>query len=115
MSTASRKGYSAEHAIELLLNERGLDATRPRAGRAQDCGDFGGVPMVISAKNWADLRLATWVTDLERLVLNADARSGVVWHKRKGRGDPRDWYVTTTGRLYLPLLDLASDAGWDLL
>lgn len=117
MSTASRRGYAGERPIEELLQGlgyRGVD--RPRAGRPRDCGDFGGVPLVISAKNRATLALAEWVCDLESQVVNAGARSGVVWHKKRGKADPRDWYVTTSGRLFLPMLaELYRLPGWELL
>lgn len=114
MSTSSRKGYAGERPIEELLLAEGYNGVyRPRAGRARDCGDLGGLPVVISAKNHGRLALAEWVTDLESQVVHAGLRSGVVWHKKRGRGDPRDWYVTTTGRLFLPLLALAANA-WEL-
>lgn len=115
MSASGKKGYMGERPIEELLQglgHHGVD--RPRAGRARDCGDFGGVPMVISAKNRASLELSTWVSELETQVINAGARSGVVWHKKKGKADPRDWYVTTNGRLFLPMLELAY-AHWEEL
>lgn len=115
MSSNSRKGYAGERPIELLLQEHGLPgADRPRAGRQRDCGDFGGVPLVISAKNHGRLDLAGWVSDLESQVVNAGANSGVVWHKKRGKSDPRDWYVTTSGRLFLPILGLLR-LHWELL
>lgn len=103
MSTASRKGYVAEHAVEELLLAEGYPVYRPRAGAARDCGDLGSVPLVLSVKNHARIELSTCVNDLARLVGNAGANSGVVWHKKKGAASPLDWYVSTSGRLFLPI------------
>lgn len=105
MSRASRLGYAGERPIETLLTERGRHVWRPRAGQPHDTGDIHGAPVVISAKNWARLDLAGWVSDLEAQVVNAGARSGVVWHKKRGKSSPLDWYCTTSGRLFLPILD----------
>lgn len=107
MSASSRKGYAGERPLEVLLTERGRHVWRPRAGAPHDTGDLHGVPLVISAKNHARLDLAGWVSDVEAMAVAAGLRSGVVWHKKKGKGNPLDWYVTTSGRLFLPLLDLA--------
>lgn len=110
VSRNSRLGYSAEHAVEMWLRAAtGAYCFRPRAGGVSDTGDIHGLPLVISVKNHADLRLAEWVTDLERMLANTQkvwpaVASGVVIHKRRGRGNVDDWYVTTTGRLAMPLL-----------
>jgi hypothetical protein len=104
VSANAKKGYSAEHAVEALLTDRGYSVYRPRAGRQRDTGDLAGLPTVISVKNHVTLHLAEWVGDLESMVVAANVGTGVLWHKRRGKGDPRDWYVTTSGRLFLPLL-----------
>jgi hypothetical protein len=108
VSRNSKLGYAGERPIEVLLQERGvLAAARPRAGRQRDCGDISGAPLVLSVKNVKHQELAKHVTELESMVLNAGVSTGVLWHKRRGKGSPLDWYVTTSGRLFLPLLDLA--------
>ena len=38
------------------------------------------------------------------MVRRTEFNAGVVWHKRPGKGHPRDWYVTTSGGLYLPFM-----------
>lgn len=106
MSANSRKGYRAEHDIEVLL-ERTFPRhviARPRAGAVADKGDISGLPAVISIKDHARLELSGWVNDLPAMCRAAKTDTGVVWHKRRGKGDPLDWYVTTTGRLLLPML-----------
>lgn len=105
MSAASKKGYGAEHAMELLEQERGLMVWRPRAGAPRDRGDIGGLPLVQSVKNRGELKLSTWVGEMESMVVHAGVRTGVVIHKRRGKG-PMDWYVTTNVRLWLPVLDI---------
>lgn len=109
MSANSRKGYSAERAIEVMLQNMGRHAYRPRAGAAKDCGDIGGQPYVISVKNHGRLALAEWVSDAEAMAVNARLRSAVVWHKKRGKADPREWYVTMSGRLFLPWHELATE------
>lgn len=104
MSYASRKGYSAERAVELLVREHVPTSYRPRAGQLHDVGDISGIPLVISVKNHARLELSTWVTQLERMVGHAGVDTGVVWHKRAGIAHPDGWYVTTSGRLFVPLM-----------
>ena len=109
MSYASGRGYRAEHYVEMFLQERGVACYRPRAGRQADVGDLGGVPIVVSIKDHVSVSLGTWTTDLQRMVNASDAETGVVWHKRKGSTDPRRWYVTTTGELFLPFYDAYSE------
>lgn len=104
MSASSRKGYRGEAAVlRMLADELGGDYYRPRAGKRQDCGDIAGLPTVHSVKNCKRLDLSAWVDDLADMCANARQDAGVIWAHRKGCGDPRDWYVITTGRLYLPV------------
>jgi hypothetical protein len=106
MGTASRKGYAGERPIEEYLQWRYGRGYRPRAGQPHDVGDIGGVPLVVSAKNHARLSLSTWVDEMSEMVVSANLETGVVWHKRKGKASPSAWYVTTTGALFEPMLDL---------
>lgn len=101
MSYEHRRGYRAERAVEVLLADHG--AYRPRAGRHDDVGDIGGVPLVISVKNHRAMELSTWVDEMAAMVARSNLDTGVVWHTRRMKGDPRAWYVTTTGDLFLPL------------
>lgn len=106
MSANSAKGYRAEHDIEVMLagNFSHHVIARPRAGAQLDRGDISGLPAVISIKDHARMELSSWVNDLEGMCRAARVDTGVVWHKRRGKGSPLDWYVTTTGRLFLPML-----------
>jgi hypothetical protein len=107
VSEASRKGYRAEHALEDLEQARGLMVWRPRAGRARDCGDLAGLPLVQSVKDRGTMALGVWMTELESQVVHAGTQTGFVIHKRRGKG-VQNWYVTTTVRLWLPVLDLCA-------
>lgn len=110
MGRNHRLGYDAERAVEVMWNERGRPVMRPRAGAAQDVGDLVGLPIVQSIKNWNHLALSEWVSDMEDQVGHAGLHTGVVWHKRRGKASPLDWYVTTSGRYALPLLEAYCDA-----
>lgn len=104
MSTASRLGYDAERASQLWLQDNlGHPLYRPRAGSVEDLGDLLGLPMTVSVKNHRSLALAQWVTDMETQAARNNHDAGIVIHKRRGKGSPDHWYVTTTGRMWLPM------------
>lgn len=104
MSRESKKGYSAEHALEETLKACGFPlAYRPRAGRHDDVGDLAGLPIVISVKNHASLTLAQWVDEANAMGDRED-KLAVVWHKRRLHASPREWYVTMDGQTFLAFL-----------
>lgn len=109
MSTNSRKGYDAEHKIEVLLQQRyptiAANILRPRAGAPNDKGDIHGLPVVISVKNWVEPSLGPWVNEMQAMCRNAHKGVGVVWHKRRGKGKPEDWYVTMDEQSWEALTD----------
>lgn len=106
MSASKRKGTSAESAVVLYLRESGWPYVERRACRgARDCGDVAGiVGLVIEVKNCTEQKLGTWVDEANRERDNDGAWAGVVWHKRRGRGKPGDWYVTMDGATFVRLL-----------
>jgi hypothetical protein len=106
VSYATQKGYRAERAVELWLYAHGY-ATYPAARpypRPSDFGDHQGLPLVLSTKDRRDLTLAKYVDELETIVERSPFGTGAVIHKRAGRGSPGQWYVTMSGRLWLPQL-----------
>jgi hypothetical protein len=103
-SRSARLGYDGEHAVELYLNNHGIEVYRPRAGSARDKGDLVGAGVVISVKNWGNLALAEWLNALPAMCRNARLPVGVVWHKRRNRASPGEWYVTMNGATFLTLL-----------
>lgn len=110
MSRNSRLGYDGERAVEVLWNERGRPVMRPRAGAAKDIGDLVGLPIVQSVKNWGSLDLPRWVRGMQDQMVNAGLPVGVVWHKRRGKASPLDWYVTTSGLVAVELIEAYCDA-----
>lgn len=121
MSASKRKGTAAETAIVNYLRTMGFTQAERRAlnGNA-DRGDIAGIPgVVIEAKNCARQELAAWLDEAEVEAENDRAHLGVVWHKRRGRGNPGSWFVTMNGTEFVWLLRLAmgmpdlEDAGLD--
>lgn len=109
MSKNSSKGYVAERAIEVLLQQRyprlAENILRPRAGAMRDKGDIHGLPVVISVKNWVEPTLGPWVDQMNTMCGWAGKGVGVVWHKRRGKSDPKEWWVTTDTMSYDLLRD----------
>ena len=107
------KGTAAETAIVNYLRELGVDAHRHALHGTQDVGDIliPGSGVVIEVKAHRDMALAAWVDECETERQNAAARwpgsrvaLGIVWHKRRGKGDPRDCYCTLPGWQMVELL-----------
>ncbi len=108
MSKSKRKGTAAESAVVSYLQGNGYpDCERRSLSGVLDRGDVAGMrSLVIEVKDHARLELSQWVEEAERERANAGASHGVVWHKRRGRGSPADWYVTMTGEQFLRFLHL---------
>jgi hypothetical protein len=113
VSASKRKGTSAESAVVDHLQAAGYPAERRALSGAKDRGDVAGVRtrigrIVIEVKNCAQMALGAWVDEANVERDNDDAVIGAVWHKRRGKGSPLDWYVTMDGDTFLKLLDAAS-------
>jgi hypothetical protein len=106
MSSSKDKGTRAETAIARFLQAVGFKHAERRAlNGTQDRGDIAGLPgIVIEVKNCARQELAAWVTEAETERDRDGASLGVVWHKRRGKADPRDWFVTMSGLQFAHLL-----------
>lgn len=113
MSYTSAKGYRGEVAVLDLLGRYSPDLYRPRAGNPHDKGDILGGPMVHSVKNCNAFDLAYWVDSMAGMVANANRETGVVWAHRRGKAHAMDYYVITSGRLFVPLyLAYLDSKGW---
>jgi hypothetical protein len=107
VSKSKAKGTSAEVAIRDYLRENGYPYCErlPTEG-ARDRGDLTGIDpsVVVEIKNCKTMDLAGWLKEVEVEKANAKARIGAIWHKRRGKGSPADWYVTMSGEDFLRLL-----------
>ena len=77
---------------------------------ALDKGDIAGLRVhgkriVIEAKNTTRINLAGWVTEAETERINDGALAAFVIHKRHGRTNPLDQYVTCTVRELIALIN----------
>ena len=103
-ATSRRKGNRAEVDVVNLLRSHGYDVETSRSARggyqsgADILGDF---PMVIEVKNQAKLDLAGWWAQAS---YQANGALPVVIHKRVGKSDPAEWWVTMDVQTLLRLL-----------
>jgi hypothetical protein len=119
VSAAKAKGTAAETAVVRFLQANGYPHAERRAlAGAQDRGDVAGIPgLVIEVKAAARMELAAWLDEAAResdplhlRVCQENDQVGVVWHKRRGKGSPGDWYVTMDGWAFIALLERWTDA-----
>lgn len=85
--------YLAEHVDDRIDR-------RVKTG-AKDKGDIAGLRhmgqrVVIECKNTSRINLGTWSTETEIQRGNDDAGVGLIVHKRHGKGQPQDQWVTLT-------------------
>lgn len=108
MANASKaKGTAAETAVvEYLKKAWGRPYVERRTLSGQnDRGDIAGIPgVVIEVKAEKSLKLSEWTKEADIERLNDGAHVGAVWHKRVGKTDPGQWYVTMTGAQFAYLL-----------
>jgi len=106
------KGAAAERASCDYLNLRGIEAERVPAGATLDRGDLW-IPdknwPAVQVKNHARLDLSGWVDDVAIQAANANRNAGIVIHKRRGKGNPGSWYVTSTLDAFVTLLKGAAN------
>jgi hypothetical protein len=104
------KGSSFERLAADYLKANGFPfADRRVKNGAKDKGDIGGVhihgqSVVIEAKNTARISLGTWATEAEQERVNDKALAGVILHKRHGKGQAGDQWVTLTLRDLVAIL-----------
>lgn len=113
VNRSKQRGTAAESAVVACLQANGFPAAERRAlAGANDKGDVGGISnTVIEVKDCARQELAAWLDEAAQEAVNARARIYAVWHKRKKKGDPKRWYVTTDGEVFLRLLEAATEKG----
>lgn len=104
---SKQKGTAAESAVRDYLRASGwIYAERLPLSGSKDRGDITGVDpgLVIEVKACNAMDLGGWLRELDAEVVNANADLGVVWHKRRGKSSPADWFVTMTGDDFVQLL-----------
>ena len=93
-SSSRRKGARAEQAVARWLRANGWAARTSRSAQGVQGGAdiITDCPLSLEVKDHARMELAAW---LEQAVAQAEpGRPGVVLHKRRGKGNPGDWYAT---------------------
>lgn len=115
MTNANKaKGSRAERQVADYLVGSGLLVERIPAGATLDRGDLwveGTVMPTIDVKDHKEITLAAWVDRANEQAENAGRPFGAVWHKRRGKGSPGDWYVTLSGASFAHLLNRVRRAG----
>ena len=100
--SARQAGTKFETDIAKYLNEHVDDRIERRTlGGNKDRGDIGGLRhmgqrVVIECKNTSRINLGTWINEAHTAMGNDDAGAGIIVHKRHGKGQPGDQWVTTT-------------------
>lgn len=108
--TARQAGTTFERLIADYLAEHIDDRIDRRAKTgSKDRGDIGGLRsmgqrIVVECKDVARTDLAGWVAEADTERGNDDAVAGLVVHKRRGKGQPGDQYVTLTVRDLVALI-----------
>ena len=106
MSNSKVVGTRFETAVVGYLKTRGAPHAERRALNGKlDRGDIAGMPGVVhECKAGVRYDLAGWMRELEVEVVNDNAAIGLLWVKRKGKGDPKDCFVVMTGHAATELL-----------
>lgn len=100
--SARQAGSRFERLIADYLAERVDDRIdrRVRTG-VKDKGDISGLrhmgmKIAVECKNTTRMSLGTWMTEAHTAMGNDDAGLGIVVHKRHGKGQAGDQWVTMT-------------------
>lgn len=106
-AAGSRFERQIADALAAALDDDRIDR-RVKTG-AKDRGDIAGLRVrgqrvVVECKNTSRIALGAWMTEAENERGNDDALVGLIVHKRHGKGDPLDQWVTMTVRELLALI-----------
>ena len=99
-----RKGNKAETDVVRVLRAAGytVETSRAAHGGYQSGEDIvGDFPLSLEVKNQAKLDLAGWWAQAE---YQANGKPAVVVHKRVGKAQAEDWWVTMDLKTLLRLL-----------
>jgi hypothetical protein len=107
-ASAKKAGTTFERSIADYLAFHVDDRIDRRVKNGtKDRGDIAGLRhmghrLIIECKNTAKLSLGGWANEAEIERGNDDALAGLIVHKRHGKGDPADQWVT------MPLSELVA-------
>lgn len=114
-ASAKKAGSSFERSVADYLAEHVDDRIDRRVKNgAKDRGDIAGLRhhghrLVVECKNTAKTALGPWAAEAEVERGNDDALAGLIVHKRHGKGQPADQWVTLTLGDLVALLTLSRD------
>ena len=100
--SARQAGTKFERDIADHLADKVDDRIDRRVkGGAKDKGDIGGLrhlgqKVAIECKNTSRINLGTWMNEAHVAMGNDDAGVALILHKRHGKGQPGDQWVTMT-------------------
>ncbi|MFB8368561.1 hypothetical protein ACFC25_04265 [Pseudarthrobacter sp. NPDC055928] len=109
-ASAKSAGSSMERLVADYFKAHGFPfADRRVKTGAKDTGDVGGVHvhdrrLAIEVKNTAKISLGVWAAEAEVERVNDQALAGLVVHKRHGKGQAADQWVTLTLADFLAIL-----------
>ena len=101
-ASAKKAGTQMETLVAGYLNQHVDDRIeRRRLAGSKDRGDISGLrhmgePVAIEVKNTSRINLGAWATEAEIARGNSDSVAGIIVHKRHGKGQPADQWVTMT-------------------
>jgi hypothetical protein len=107
VNPSKRKGTDAEVAVRDYLRASGwLHCERLALGGNLDRGDLTGIDprVVVEVKACKAMDLGGWINEVDVEVVNAGADIGLVWHKRRGKANPSQWFVSMNGADAVQLL-----------
>jgi hypothetical protein len=122
LASAKKAGTQfAEDIAKWLTRALGVPVERRVLHGRNDMGDLSGLQairggsIVAELKNVQKTALGPWLDEAERERFNADAAYAVVIHKRYGRGDPADQYVTMSVSTFAHLLAGGPIEDWPIV
>lgn len=109
-ASAKKAGTQMETLVAKYLAEHLDDRIeRRRLAGSKDRGDVAGLRhmgqrIAVEVKNTSRINLAAWAQEAEIARGNDDAGVAMVVHKRHGKGQPQDQWVTMTLGDFVALL-----------
>jgi hypothetical protein len=102
--TAKQNGTEAETRVAEFLRPYFPEIRRLAPAGIADTGDLGGiVGLTVQVKAQHQLKLAAWVDQAATQAQRAGTDHYVVVHRRWGKGNPGQWYVTMPLANFAPL------------